>query len=83
MISKGTKKLDTYYERLEKGKVGKIKPKHVKNLIEKLGHRRDKLQKHIEEAHNEAKQVRLGRKLHVLDKQIKRAEWLLEKIEAE
>lgn len=76
-------KLDKYYDRLEKGKVQKIKPDHVRKVTKKLKAKEKILLTDIEEATKESKVERLQRKLKLVREQLERAQWLEDKISSE
>lgn len=79
-MSKHFEKLERYFERLETGKVAKIKPQHVQKIIDKLGVKIDQLESERAIAEKPSKRERLGQKLLVIEEQIKRAKWLLQEI---
>lgn len=79
-LKKCVAKLDEYYERLGRGKVGKIKPAHVQKTIAKLQKREAMLRDEIHDAQGETQKNRLRDKLDTAKEQIARAEWLLSKI---
>lgn len=76
-------KLDKYYDRLEKGKVQKIKPDHVRKVTRKLKAKEAILLAEIEETAKASKVERLDRKLKLVREQLDRAQWLLDKISSE
>ncbi len=73
-------KLDDYYDRLGKGKAGKIKPDHVKKVIAKLTARKNEIAGELALTDDEDKRERLERKLVIAEEHLKRAEWLAGKI---
>jgi len=73
-------KVAEYNDRLEQGKVDKIKPDHVKKVQKKLQKKTAELEAEIAATANEDKKVRLNRKLAIAREHAKRAEWLLDKI---
>ena len=73
-------KVAEYNERLARGKASKIKPSHVKKVLEKLRKKRDELEAEIATARNADQKDRLNRKLGIASEQIERAEWLLGEI---
>jgi len=73
-------KVDEYNDRLEQGKVEKIKPDHVKKVLKKLNKKASQLESEIASAKKEEKKVRLSRKLAVAREHVARAEWLLDNI---
>lgn len=76
-VKKMAAKLAEYYARLDNGKTKKIKPEHVRKVLEKLRMKSTQLQEDIDTAENEGKKERLRLKLQVATEQIARAEWLL------
>ena len=80
-LSHSIEKLGEYYERFRKGKVKKIKLKHVDRVLDKLRSKRASLKKALKDSKKPEKQERLTRKLSVLKFQIDRGEWLRSKIE--
>jgi len=79
-LSRLIEKMNKYTERLERGKVSKIKASHVENVIAKLEKREASLSQQIEEAKNLDSKNRLKKKLIVSREQLRRARWLLEQI---
>jgi hypothetical protein len=79
-LSHSIEKLENYYERFRKGKVEKIKLKHVDRVLEKLRSKKASVEKELIDAKKEEKRHRLTRKLSVLKFQIDRGEWLLSQI---
>ena len=73
-------KLDEYYARLDGGKTKKIKPSHVRKVIEKLAAKKEEIAEELARTDSESKKERLARKLLIADEHLKRAEWLAEKI---
>jgi thioredoxin reductase len=73
-------KVAEYNDRLEQGKVEKIKPDHVKKVQKKLQKKTAELEAEIAATGNEDKKVRLKRKLAIAREHAERAEWLLDKI---
>ena len=80
-LKKLAEKVAQYNERLEQGKASKIKPSHVKKVLEKLQSKSDELVEEIETTSNHEKRVRLDRKLGIAREHIERAKWLLKEIE--
>ncbi|MGI9520102.1 MAG: hypothetical protein ACR2PG_00505 [Hyphomicrobiaceae bacterium] len=80
-LSHSIEKLKDYYERFRKGKVGKIKLKHVDSVLAKLRSKRASLKIELKEAKKQEKRKRLTSKLSVLKLQIDRGEWLRSQIE--
>ncbi len=79
-LTKAIEKLKKYYERLEAGNAKKIKPSHVKKVIDKLTAKEASLIEEIKTTAKPAKKERLEQKLATAREQIERARWLLEKI---
>ncbi len=79
-LKKLAAKMAEYNERLESGKASKIKPDHVKKVLEKLRKKSVELQADIASAHSTDKRARLERKLEVARAQEARAEWLLKEL---
>lgn len=79
-LKKLAAKVAEYNDRLESGKVSKIKPGHVEKVMEKLQKKSAELEEEIASAHSAEKRARLERKLEVARAQEKRAEWLLKEI---
>jgi|AntRauTorckE5430_2_1112549.scaffolds.fasta_scaffold01014_7 hypothetical protein len=73
-------KVAEYNDRLEQGKVEKIKPDHVKKVQKKLEKKMAELEAEIAATGNEDKKGRLNRKLAIAREHAERAEWLLDKI---
>ncbi|MFC3612800.1 hypothetical protein ACFORG_03420 [Lutimaribacter marinistellae] len=73
-------KLADYNERLESGKASKIKPAHVRKVLERLRKKSAELEAEIDSARSTDKRTRLERKLEVARAQEKRAEWLLKEL---
>ncbi len=76
-LKKLAAKVDDYNERLERGKANKIKPDHVRKVLEKLRRKMAELESEIESTKNSNKKSRLKRKLGVAHEHKKRAKWLL------
>ncbi|AHM02785.1 hypothetical protein roselon_00340 [Roseibacterium elongatum DSM 19469] len=76
-LKKLAKKVADYTARLETGKASKIKPDHVREVLEKLRRKSAALETEIARAHSAEKRARLERKLDVARVQEERAEWLL------
>ena len=79
-LTKIGEKLDSYFRRLDDGKAAKIKPSHVEKVIAKLRSKQALLKIEISDSVKPSKKERLERKLSITVDQIKRAEWLLDKI---
>ena len=80
-LTKAIEKLKKYYDRLETGHAKKIKPNHVKKVIEKLTTKEASLIEEIKTTNKASKRERLEQKLATAREQIERARWLLNKIE--
>lgn len=79
-LSEAIEKLKKYYKRFELGKTNKIKPRHVRKVLDKLSAKEVSLLEEIEEAKKPSKKKRLEEKLKTTRKQRDRAQWLLEEI---
>ncbi len=79
-LKKLAAKVADYNERLKNGKASKIKPDHVKKVLEKLRNKSVELEAEIASAHSPEKRDRLERKLEVARAQEERAEWLLREL---
>ena len=80
-LKKLAAKVAEYNDRLEGGKASKIKPGHVKKVLEKLRAKETSLEAEIAAAAgDDDKKARLERKLEVAREHIARAEWLLAEI---
>jgi len=77
-LSRLIEKMNKYTERLERGKVSKIKASHVEKVIAKLEKREVSLSKQIEAEKNPENKNRLQKKLSISREQLKRARWLSE-----
>lgn len=73
-------RLKEYFARLDAGKVQKIKPRHIKQVIEKLEAKKVDLANEIATASSVASKVELQRKLLIADEQLRRAQWLLDEV---
>jgi len=80
-LKKLAAKVAEYNARLEGGKASKIKPNHVKKVLEKLRAKQVDLESDLAEAKHHDKKVRLKRKLGIVQEHIARAEWLLQQID--
>lgn len=80
-LKKLAEKVADYNERLERGAVNKIKPSHVRKVLEKLNRKAAELEEDIASAESEEKKARLAVKRDVARQHIERAEWLLKEIE--
>ncbi len=78
--SQAFENLKSYLDRLKRGKADKIKPSHVKKVLEKLEKREKELRKQRKETKKESKKKRLKHKIAVNRKQAERARWLLKKL---
>jgi hypothetical protein len=79
-LKKLAAKVAQYNERLESGKASKIKPSHVRRVLEKLRAKESSLEAEIAAAGDEER-ARLERKLEIAREQISRAEWLLAEVD--
>lgn len=79
-LKKLAAKVAQYHDRLERGKASKIKPGHVRKVLEKLRAKETSLQAEIAAAEDDHEKARLERKLDVAREHIERAEWLLAEI---
>lgn len=75
-----TEKLADYHQRLERGKASKIKPGHVKKVLQKLRKKVADLEAEIASTKNADKKTRLQKKLGIAREQVTRARWLLKQI---
>jgi len=82
-LRKTSEKLNTYFDRLKRGKASKIKPSHVEKAIAKLKAKQALLNEELAEAVKPSKRERLRKKLGTVQAQIERGEWLLAQINAE
>ena len=73
-------KVDEYNERLESGKVSRIKPSHVRKVLEKLRKKARELEDELATASSPDKKARLEKKLGIARAHIERGEWLLSEI---
>lgn len=79
-LKKLAAKVADYNERLKDGKASKIRPGHVKKVLEKLRNKSVELEAEIASASSPEKRARLERKLEVARAQEERAEWLLKEL---
>ncbi len=79
-LKKLAAKLSEYNERLEQGKAHKIKAVHVEKIISKLRGKASDLESEITSTKNDDKRARLKQKLQTATEQVRRAEWMLDKI---
>lgn len=79
-LKKLAAKIVDYNERLVSGKVEKIKPTHVEQVLAKLRKKSEELEAEIAAAPSPDKKARLERKLEVARAHMERGEWLLKKI---
>lgn len=79
-LKKLADKVSAYNERLEKGKAKKIKPNHVRKVLEKLRKKSADLEREIAGEKRADKKDRLKRKLRIAREHEERAEWLLDEI---
>ncbi|MGB3185808.1 MAG: hypothetical protein WBG36_15090 [Ornithinimicrobium sp.] len=75
-IDETADKLDKYRKRVKKGKAHKIKPKHVKEIRQKLHRKRGRLDEEINNAETAKERDRLAKKRATVDHLIDRADWL-------
>ena len=80
-LSRSIEKLAEYYERFRKGKVEKIKLKHVDRVLAKLRSKKTALKEDLQNAKKKEKRERLTSKLSIIQIQIDRGEWLRTRIE--
>ena len=80
-LSHSIEKLAEYYERFRKGKVEKIKLKHVDRVLAKLRSKKTALKEDLKNAKKKEKRERLTSKLSIIQIQIDRGEWLRTRIE--
>lgn len=80
-LGKSIEKLDAYYDRLQQGKVEKIKPAHVEKVIAKLQSKEKALKSDLSECSKDSKKKRLESKLATVSEQLERASWLLKKVQ--
>ena len=79
-LKKLAAKVTDYNERFERGKASKIKPSHVRQVLEKLRQKAAELEAEIASAKNPDKKSRLKRKLGIALEHMKRADWLLNEV---
>ena len=79
-LTKAIEKLKKYYKRLEVGDAKKIKPSHIRKVMDKLSKKEEILLEELSETTKVSKKKRLRQKLDATRKQIERSQWLLEKI---
>jgi len=79
-LKKLADKVADYKDRLKRGKASKIKPDHVKKVLEKLRKKVGDLESDITSTKNVDKKARLKRKLGIAREHVERAEWLMKKI---
>ncbi|MBF9059367.1 hypothetical protein HKCCSP123_09240 [Rhodobacterales bacterium HKCCSP123] len=80
-LKKLADKVVDYNERLEQGKAKKIKPAHVRKVLEKLRKNTVRLEAEIAAEDRSEKKARLKRKLRTARELVERAEWLLDQID--
>ncbi len=80
-LKKLAAKIAQYNERLESGKASKVKPKHVRQVLDKLQSKALSLQAEISSTDDADSLSRLKIKLKIAHEQISRAQTLLEQIE--
>ncbi len=79
-LKKLSAKVADYFERLEQGHAARVKPSHVRKVLDKLHKKEASLAAEIAETGDEARAERLKRKLEIAREHIARAEYLLERI---
>jgi hypothetical protein len=80
-LKKLAAKVADYNDRLDSGKASKIKPGHVRKVLEKLRKKEASLSEELADARDDDAKARLERKLEVAREHIARAEWLLREID--
>ena len=73
-------KLADYQTRLEDGATCRIRPEHVRKVLDKLRHKEATLMAEIGETDDPDRKARLDRKLGVARDHVRRAEWLLDQL---
>ncbi|GAB5486273.1 MAG: hypothetical protein Pars93KO_27070 [Parasphingorhabdus sp.] len=79
-LSSIDKRLEKYQERLAKGKVEKIKPRHIHKVIAKLTTMEAQLTTDLAEMTKPDKRKRFEQKMSTIREQINKAKWLETKI---
>ena len=79
-LSRLIEKLNKYTDRLERGKVEKIKASHVEKVLAKLEKRESDLKIKLKAEKNEENRVRINKRIRVNKKQAERARWLLKRL---
>ncbi len=80
-LKKLAAKVAEYNDRLDSGKASKIKPDHVRRVLQKLRKKELSLTEELAGARDEEAKARLERKLEVAREHVARAEWLLGEID--
>lgn len=75
-LSSIVKRLDKYQERLAKGKVEKIKPRHIQKVIAKLTTMEAQLTTELADMTKPDKRKRFEGKVSTIREQIEKAKWL-------
>ena len=79
-LSRLIEKLNKYTDRLERGKVEKIKASHVEKVLAKLEKRESDLKIKLKAEKNEENRLRINKRIRVNKKQAERARWLLKRL---
>lgn len=79
-LKKLTAKIAAYNDRLVQGKASRIKPDHVRNVLEKLRKKERSLADDLARAKDDDAKARIELKLEIVREHIARAEWLLAEI---
>jgi ribosomal protein L22 len=80
-LKKLAAKVAEYNERLANGKAGKIKPDHIRQVLDKLEKKAEALEESIATETSEKKKAVLQKKLNVARTHIERAKWLLTELD--
>lgn len=76
-VKKLAAKVAEYNDRLQKGHANKIKPSHVRKVLDRLRRKEAELKVEMEAAASDDKKARLERKLDIAREHITRAEYLI------
>lgn len=79
-LKKLSAKVADYFERLEQGYAARVKPSHVRKVLDKLHKKEASLAAEIAATGDETKAERLKRKLEIVREHIERAKYLLEQL---
>lgn len=79
-LKKLAAKVSDYHDRLESGKVSKIKPHHVETVLAKLRAKEETLKADLGKVSSDDKKQRLQHKLEIAQEHIARAQYLLTEI---